>query len=62
MSDTNHIGFKANERCTALLAIDVDSQERRVQLMKEKAVIGEAQDELEGLMKDADNLVPTGLS
>ncbi|MCJ1463834.1 hypothetical protein MMC07_002443 [Pseudocyphellaria aurata] len=50
----------ANERCTVLLAMDRESQERRVQLMKEKAVIVEAQDWLEGLTEDADNVLPVG--
>lgn len=60
-SDTNYIGFEANTRCTVLLAVDQESQERRIQLVKEKAVIGEAQDWLEGLTKDAENVVATGL-
>lgn len=51
----------ANTRCTVLLAVDQESQERRIQLVKEKAVIGEAQDWLEGLTKDAENVVATGL-
>lgn len=58
--DTDHIDFEANERCAVLLAMDRESQERRVQLMKEKAVIVEAQDWLEGLTKDADNVLPIG--
>lgn len=45
-----------------MLAMDKESQERRVQLMKEKTIIGEAQNWLEGLMKDADNVMPTGLA
>lgn len=56
--DINHTGFEANERCTILLAVDRESQERRVQLMKEKAVIGEAQAWLEGLTNSAGVVVP----
>ena len=51
-SDTNHIRYEANERCTGLLAVDRKSRERRLQLMKEKAVIDEAHEWLEGLVED----------
>ena len=51
---------KADDRCAMLLEIDIEDRERRAQLEKEKAVIREAQDWLEGLTKDVSDTISAG--
>ncbi len=46
-------GFAANERFAMLLEVDAENQEKRLQLKKEKELLGKAQEWLEGLTKNA---------